>query len=94
MGTSADDIKGRAKVAAGAVTGNEELENEGQKDRAAAQIKEQVDKVTDMGRDAVASAQEAASDLADKGREAVDAVVEKAKAAADKVKGADKGEDE
>ncbi len=34
-----DEIKGRAKVAAGAVTGNKDLENEGQIDRYVGQAK-------------------------------------------------------
>lgn len=86
MGTNPDDIKGRAKVAAGAVIGDKDLEREGRMDRATGQAKEQLDKVADLGRDAVTSAQDAASGLADKGREVVDTVVEKAKEAVDKAK--------
>jgi len=92
MDTNADDLKGRAKIAAGAVTGDKDLEREGKMDRATGQVKAHAEKVTEKGREAVSSAQAAASDLADKGREAVESVVEKAKDAAVKVKGSGGGE--
>jgi uncharacterized protein YjbJ (UPF0337 family) len=42
-----DETKGRAKEAAGKLTGDEELEREGKVDRAAGKVKEAVDKVKD-----------------------------------------------
>jgi uncharacterized protein YjbJ (UPF0337 family) len=49
----ADELKGRAKEAAGDLTGNERLENEGKVDRAAGGIKEKVGALVDKVRDAV-----------------------------------------
>ena len=42
-----DDTKGKLKESAGALTGNEELKNEGKKDQATGKIKDGVDKVAD-----------------------------------------------
>jgi len=50
-----DDATGRAKEAAGAVTGNDELKHEGQKDQMAAKIKEKAENVVDKVRDIVSS---------------------------------------
>lgn len=79
MAVNPDDLKGRAKVAAGAVTGNKDLEREGQLDRATAAVKESVDKVTDLAKETVDSAQEGAADLVDKSRAALDAAIDKVK---------------
>ncbi|NJN45362.1 MAG: CsbD family protein [Candidatus Competibacteraceae bacterium] len=46
-----DDIKGRVKEATGAVTGNDELKREGQKDQVAGKIKETAEAVVDKVRD-------------------------------------------
>jgi uncharacterized protein YjbJ (UPF0337 family) len=50
-----DKVKGRVKEAAGDLTGNQRLENEGKADQAEGKVKEGVDKVRDK-----------AGDLADK----------------------------
>lgn len=42
-----DEMKGRAKEAAGAVTGDEDLKNEGKVDQAKSDVKEAVDNVAD-----------------------------------------------
>ncbi len=42
-----DEVKGRAKEAAGVVTGNEELENEGKLDQVVGDVKDAVDGVAD-----------------------------------------------
>jgi uncharacterized protein YjbJ (UPF0337 family) len=42
-----DEGKGRVKEAAGSLTGNRSLKNEGKVDRGKATIKDQVDKVAD-----------------------------------------------
>jgi uncharacterized protein YjbJ (UPF0337 family) len=42
-----DDLKGRAKEAAGDLTGNDDLEREGKADQAGASVKEKVNKVAD-----------------------------------------------
>jgi uncharacterized protein YjbJ (UPF0337 family) len=43
----AQDLKGRAKEAAGAATDNRDLQAEGQADQAKASLKDKVDKATD-----------------------------------------------
>ena len=48
-----DEVKGRAKEAAGDLTDDDDLENEGKIDRASGAIKDKVDKSTDKVRDAV-----------------------------------------
>ncbi|WP_436793539.1 CsbD family protein [Actinospongicola halichondriae] len=42
-----DEIKGRAKEAAGVVTGNDDLENEGKLDQVVGDVKDAVDGVAD-----------------------------------------------
>jgi uncharacterized protein YjbJ (UPF0337 family) len=53
-----DDLKGRAKEAAGDLTDNDDLKREGQVDRAAGKVK-----------DKLADAKEKGEDLVDKARE-------------------------
>jgi uncharacterized protein YjbJ (UPF0337 family) len=48
-----DEMKGRAKEAAGDLTDDDDLENEGKVDRASGVIKDKVDKATDKVKDAV-----------------------------------------
>ncbi|HVT78497.1 MAG TPA: CsbD family protein [Acidimicrobiales bacterium] len=50
---NADQIKGRVKEAAGDLTDNDRLKNEGKTDRAAGKAKEIVDKGKDMAEDKV-----------------------------------------
>ena len=47
MSNTPEDFKGRAKEAAGAVTGNDKLKHEGQADQASAKIKDRVEDVVD-----------------------------------------------
>ena len=47
---AAEDLAGKAKEAAGKVTGNEELEAEGKKDQAKATLKDGVEDVKDAFR--------------------------------------------
>ena len=48
MGESkTDDMKGRVKEAAGVVTGDKDLENEGKADQAGAKVKETAEKAKD-----------------------------------------------
>ena len=42
-----DEMKGRVKKAAGELTGNEKLKNEGRVDKASGKVKQGVDKVKD-----------------------------------------------
>lgn len=48
-----DEMKGRAKTAAGELTDDDDLKREGRSDKAAGKTKEAVDKVRDKARDAV-----------------------------------------
>ncbi len=48
-----DEIKGRIKEAAGALTDNDDLKREGKNDRAAASVKEGLDKVRDKIEDGI-----------------------------------------
>lgn len=45
MAKNRDEIKGRAKEAAGAITGNKKLKSEGKADRVAGELKSKVKKV-------------------------------------------------
>jgi uncharacterized protein YjbJ (UPF0337 family) len=47
MGENIDEAKGRAKQAAGDLTDDESLKNEGRVDRAVSDVKEKVDDVAD-----------------------------------------------
>lgn len=48
-----DDLKGRAKEAAGDLTNDQDLKNEGKADRAAGAVKEKAEEVKDKVTDAV-----------------------------------------
>lgn len=48
-----DDAKGRAKEAAGALTGDDEMKESGQDDQRAAEAKEKVDDLADRVKDGV-----------------------------------------
>lgn len=48
-----DDLKGRAKEAAGDLTDNDDLKREGKTDRASGKVKDTIDKVEDKAKDLV-----------------------------------------
>ena len=48
-----DEGKGRLKEAAGSLTDDQSLKNEGKSDRAKAAVKDKVDKVADKAKDAL-----------------------------------------
>jgi uncharacterized protein YjbJ (UPF0337 family) len=48
-----DDAKGRLKEAAGSLTDDRRLKNEGEADRAKASLKDKVDKLADKAKDAL-----------------------------------------
>ena len=48
-----DDLKGRAKEAAGDLTGDQDLKNEGKVDRAAGTVKDKVGDAADKAKDVV-----------------------------------------
>ena len=53
MGGKSDEIKGRIKEAAGALTGNDKLRDEGKTDQAVGKVKQAVQKVVDAVEDTV-----------------------------------------
>ena len=53
MGEKLDDLKGRAKDAAGDLTDNKDLEREGTIDQGKAEVKEKVGNVTDKVSDKI-----------------------------------------
>ena len=55
MSGEMDKMKGRAKQAAGDLTDNEDLHDEGERDEAAGKVKDKVDDVKDSVNDAVDS---------------------------------------
>ncbi len=50
---TADDVKGRVKEAAGDLTDNQDLKNEGKTDRASGKVKDAIDDVKDKAEDVV-----------------------------------------
>jgi uncharacterized protein YjbJ (UPF0337 family) len=52
-GGKTDELKGRVKEAAGALTGDEELKREGQVDQTVGKIKQKADKIIDKVKEAV-----------------------------------------
>jgi len=53
MGEKMDDIKGRAKEAAGDLTNDQDLKNEGKVDQASSTVKEKVGGAVDKVKDAL-----------------------------------------
>lgn len=58
MGSKMDDMKGRAKEAAGAATDDKDLEREGRMDRAGANVKDKFDDAKDKLDDVVDKAKD------------------------------------
>jgi uncharacterized protein YjbJ (UPF0337 family) len=52
-GGKSDEVKGRLKEAAGALTGDKKLKREGRADQAVGKIKQKMEKVIDKVKDAV-----------------------------------------
>jgi uncharacterized protein YjbJ (UPF0337 family) len=59
MDMNTDQAKGRVKEAAGDLTGNEKLKNEGKADQAAGDAKKVVDDVADKAKDVVDTVKDA-----------------------------------
>ncbi len=53
MAGKGEEIKGRVKEAAGALTGNKKLKSEGKVDQAAGKVKQAVEKAVDKAKEAV-----------------------------------------
>ena len=58
MGSQMDDMKGRAKEAAGDLTENEDLKREGKADQIGAEVKEKAEQAKDKVEDAVDNVKE------------------------------------
>ena len=65
MSANTDDVKGRLKEAAGALTGDKKLKREGQVDQAGARVKNAADSARDNVGEVVDSLKERASDAVD-----------------------------
>ncbi|HWH45695.1 MAG TPA: CsbD family protein [Thermoleophilaceae bacterium] len=50
---TADDVKGRVKEAGGAITGDDDLKNEGKVDQAAGEVKDKAGDAVDKVKDAL-----------------------------------------
>jgi uncharacterized protein YjbJ (UPF0337 family) len=59
MGAKSDQVKGKAKEAAGSLTGDEDLEAEGKADRRAGKAKEKLDHAKDKVDDVIDKAKDA-----------------------------------
>jgi uncharacterized protein YjbJ (UPF0337 family) len=66
MGGKSDEIKGRIKEAAGALTGNDELRQEGKTDQAVGKVKQAVEKVVDTVKDTAEKAVDKVKEAAKK----------------------------
>ena len=53
MGENIDEVKGRAKEAAGDLTDDQDLKNEGKVDKAVSDVKEKVDDIADKVKDRI-----------------------------------------
>ncbi|HEX3870009.1 MAG TPA: CsbD family protein, partial [Pirellulales bacterium] len=62
MSGKTDQIKGRAKEAAGAITDDDRLRREGKRDQTAGKVKEKVENAVDKVKDAVSDADKPAKD--------------------------------
>jgi len=59
MGSQSDQVKGRAKEAAGILTGNEDLETEGRTDRLSGKAHEKIAKAKDKVAEAISKTRKA-----------------------------------
>jgi uncharacterized protein YjbJ (UPF0337 family) len=71
MSGKSDQVKGQVKEAAGALTGNKDLESEGKSDRRAGEAKEKAEHAKDKVKDVVDDAEGKVEDVIDKAKDAV-----------------------
>jgi len=72
MSGKPDQLKGRAKEAAGILTGNEDLEAEGKADRRTGEAKEKIDQAKDKVDEVIGKAKAKVDEAADKAKDALD----------------------
>jgi uncharacterized protein YjbJ (UPF0337 family) len=65
MGGLTDKVKGKVKEAAGAVTGDESLENEGKLDQAKGSVKNAGENMKDRAKETLGGAADKAKDMAE-----------------------------
>ena len=71
MGAQSDQVKGQVKEAAGALTGNKDLESEGKADRRAGETKEKLDHAKDKIEEAIDKAEDKVDEVIDKAKNAL-----------------------
>ena len=71
MGEKTDQAKGRVKEAAGALTGDKDLESEGKADRRAGEVKEKLGHAKDKVEEVVDKAEGQVEELVDKAKDAL-----------------------
>ncbi len=71
MNAQSDQAKGKAKQAAGVITGDKNLEAEGKNDRVAADVKGKVEQAKEKVEEVIDLAEEKANDLVDKAKDAL-----------------------
>ena len=71
MGAQSDQVKGRAKEAAGILTGNDDLEAEGTTDRLAGEAEEKIDHAKDKAEEVLDKAKEKVDESFDKTKDAL-----------------------
>lgn len=71
MGAQSDQVTGRAKEAAGILTGNDDLEAEGKADRLSGEVEEKIDHAQDKAEEVLDTAKEKVDEAIDKTRDAL-----------------------
>jgi uncharacterized protein YjbJ (UPF0337 family) len=69
MGATSDKVQGQAKQVAGIVTGDEDLEAQGNAERQTGEAEEKVDEVKDRVQDFIGDVKDKADDVADKAKD-------------------------
>ncbi|MGZ8769374.1 MAG: CsbD family protein [Aeromicrobium sp.] len=71
MSGKSDQVKGRAKEAAGILTGNKDLEAEGKADRLTGEAEERIEHAKDKANELIDQAKGKADEAADKAKDAL-----------------------
>ncbi len=71
MSGKSDQVKGQVKEAAGALTGDKDLESEGKADRRAGEAKEKLDHAKDKIKEVVDNVEGKVEDVVDKAKDAL-----------------------
>ncbi len=71
MGAQSDQVKGQVEEAAGAITGNKDLESEGKANRRAGETKEKLDHAKDKIEEVIDKAEDKVEEVIDKAKNAL-----------------------